>query len=223
MSEAGPHVPQAPGSGNEAASEPDTRKLLLDLHDGPMQLLYAASLQLELLQASLGGKGEAVHRASRLQDLLERASHELRSIIDRQREPAESPDLLSLLREVGAQHQFATQTNVRILARERLPDPGPEAKHAFYRILQESLSNAFRHGHAEQVAVSLGLSEEDGSRKLWMSVQDDGCGFDPSDLPADRESGLSGMSERMRTAGGDLAVWSAPGSGTTVHAALEVD
>jgi signal transduction histidine kinase len=198
------------------------RELLLDLHDGPMQLIYAALLQLELLQASLGGEGEPVHRAARLQDLLERASVELRAIIDRQRAPAESPDLMSLLREVGAQHQFATQTSVRIVAREHLPDPGPEAKHVFYRILQESLSNAFRHGRAEQVAVSLGVSEEDGSRKLWMSVQDDGIGFDLADLPADRESGLSGMTERIRTAGGDLEVRSAPGSGTTVHAELEV-
>jgi two-component system sensor histidine kinase UhpB len=222
MSDTGPQV-QPPDSGPLSVPEPAIRQLLLDLHDGPMQLIYAAQLQLELLQASLGGKGEAGHRAARLQDLLERASLELRRVIDRQRAPTESPDLLSLLREVGAQHQFATQTNVRIVAREHLPDPGPEAKHAFYRILQESLSNAFRHGRAEQVAVSLGLSEEDGSKKLWMSVQDDGIGFDPSDLPADRESGLSGMTERMRTAGGDLEVKSTPGSGTTVHAALEVN
>jgi signal transduction histidine kinase len=187
-----------------------------------MQLIYAALLQLELLQASLSGEGEPVHRATRLQDLLERASVELRAIIDQQRAPAESPDLLSLLREVGAQHQFATQTSVRIVAREHLADPGPEAKHVFYRILQESLSNAFRHGRAEQVAVSLGMSEEDGSKKLWMSVEDDGVGFDPAELPADRESGLAGMSERMKNAGGDLEVRSAPGSGTTVHAELEV-
>jgi signal transduction histidine kinase len=93
----------------------------------------------------------------------------------------------------------------------------------FYRILQESLSNAFRHGRAEQVAVSIGFSEEDGSKKLWMSVQDDGIGFDMADVPTDRESGLSGMTERMRTAGGDLEVRSTPGSGTTIHAELEVE
>ena len=213
---------EPPDRANRSASEQAIRQMLLDLHDGPMQLIYAALLQLELLQAALGGEGEPVHRANRLQALLERASVELREIIDRQRAPSESPDLLSLLREVGAQHQFATQTSVRILAREHLPDPGPEAKHVFYRILQESLSNAFRHGRAEQVDVSLGLSEEDGSRKLWMQVEDDGVGFDPAELPSDRESGLHGMTERVRNAGGDLAVRSAPGSGTTVTAALEV-
>src|SRR5688572_22009091 len=151
MSEAGP---QEQVQEVRAPVEPGLRQLLLDLHDGPMQLVYAAMLQLELLQASLGEDGEPVHRATQLQALLERASAELRGIIDRQRASAESPDLLSLLREVGTQHQFATQTSVRFVAREHLPDPGPEAKHVFYRVLQESLSNAFRHGRAEQVAVS---------------------------------------------------------------------
>jgi len=220
MSE-GPHVQ---GPEVRTPTESDLRQLLLDLHDGPMQLIYAAMLKLELLQASLGGQGEAVHRAAQLQALLERAAIELRGIIDREKAAAkESPDLLSLLREVGAQHQFATQTDVRIVAREHLPDPGPEAKHVFYRVLQESLSNAFRHGRAEQVDVRIGLSQEEGSKKLWMSVADDGVGFDPSGLPADRETGLTGIGERMRSAGGDLMVSSTPGSGTTVHVEMEVE
>jgi two-component system NarL family sensor kinase len=204
------------------SEEEAVRQVLLDLHDGPMQLVYAARLQLELLQASLDSEGEPVHRAGQVQRLLERASVELRRIIDQQRAPAaESTDLLTLLRELAAEHQVATRTTVRVLAREHLPDPGPAGRHALYRVLQESLSNAYRHGRAEEVAVQLGLTEQDGSRQLWMSVQDDGTGFDPA-VVAEREAGLSGMSERMRSAGGALTVTSAPGTGTTIHAALEV-
>jgi signal transduction histidine kinase len=210
------------GRARRFSDEPSLRQILLDLHDGPMQLVYAARLQLELLQASLDGEGEPVHRAGQVQRLLERASVELRRIIDRQRSPgAESTDLLTLLRELAAEHQVATRTTVRVVAREHLPDPGPAGRHAFYRVLQESLSNAYRHGRAEEVAVQLGLTEHDGSRQLWMSVQDDGSGFDPAAL-GERETGLSGMSERMRSAGGALTVTSAPGTGTTIHAAMEV-
>ena len=210
-------------AGARAASEAGLRQLLLDLHDGPMQLLYAALLQLELLQASLGGEGEPVHRATQVQALLERAAVELRAVIDQGSAPsAESPDLLSMLREVAARHQVATQTRVQVLVREHLPDPGPAGKHALYRVLQESLSNAYRHGRAGQVAVRLGLTEHAGGRKLWMSVEDDGCGFDPVQVGEFGETGLLGMSERMRDAGGALAVWSAPGNGTMVRAALEV-
>lgn len=224
MSDGVRHAPQVPEALRARAEERGLKQLLLDLHDGPMQLLYAALLQLELLQASLGGEGEPVHRAGQVQMLLERASVELRHIIDRQRAPAaaESADLLTLLRELAAEHQVATRTHVRVLAREHLPDPGPEGRHALYRVLQESLSNAYRHGRAEQVAVRLGLIEEGGSRQLWMTVEDDGSGFDPAEVSPERETGISGMSKRMRSAGGALTVKSAPGTGTTIHVALEV-
>ena len=124
---------------------------------------------------------------------------------------------------MAANHQVATQTKVQVLAREHLPDPGPVGRHAFYRVLQESLSNAYRHGRAAQVDVRLGFTEHQGGRRLWMSVEDDGCGFDPIELGALGETGLLGMSERMKDVGGALAVWSAPGNGTTVRAALEVE
>lgn len=224
MSEALHHASRALAAGGGWSAEEDLRRLRLDLHDGPMQLLYAALLQLELLYASLAGDGEAAHRAAQVRALLERASGELRGIIDRAPAPsAEAPDLLSLLREVAAQHQFATETRVRFVARERLPDPGPEGKHALYRVLQESLSNAFRHGQAGEVAVRLGCSEGEGGRQLWMSVEDDGCGFDLAGVASEDETGLAGMSERMRSAGGALDVRSVPGGGTTVRAALEVN
>jgi signal transduction histidine kinase len=224
MSDAIRHALQVPETLSRRAEEAGLKQILLDLHDGPMQLLYAALLQLELLQASLGGDGEPVHRASQVQMLLERASVELRHIIDqRQARAAESSDLLTLLRELAAEHQVATRTSVRVLAREHLPDPGPEGRQAFYRVLQESLSNAYRHGRAEKVAVRLGLIEQEGSKQLWMTVEDDGSGFDPADVSTDRETGIPGMSERMRSAGGELTVKSAPGTGTTIHAALEVD
>jgi signal transduction histidine kinase len=221
MPDADPHGPGVPGS--DGPAQTDLRRLLLDLHDGPMQLLYAALLQLDLLHASLNGDGEPAHRATGVRMLLERASIELRRLIERQpAPPAESPGLLSMLREVAAHHQLATQTTVSVVAREQLPEPGPEGSQAFYRILQESLSNALRHGRAAEVAVRLGLSEEGGVRQLWMSIEDDGCGFDPARVTPG-ESGLAGMGERMHAAGGRLAVESAPGSGTTVRVALEME
>jgi signal transduction histidine kinase len=210
--------PESPRAGGD-----EVRTLLLELHDGPMQVLYAALLQLELLQASLSADGEAAHRAAKVQSLLERASVELRSIVDKDRTKTEESDLLTLLREVAADHQFATRTRVHFLAREHLPDPGPDVRHALYRVLQESLSNASRHGAAEEIKVRLELSEEDGGKHLTMSVQDDGSGFDPARVDTARDTGLAGMADRMRSAGGDLGVHSEPGTGTTVIAAIEVE
>jgi signal transduction histidine kinase len=91
-----------------------------------------------------------------------------------------------------------------------------------YRILQESLTNAHRHGHASLVTV-LCRDEEDGTR---LVVTDDGAGFDPDAVQRRRPGvplqrfGLYGMRERARMLEGTFDVTSAPGRGTTVSVFL---
>jgi signal transduction histidine kinase len=95
--------------------------------------------------------------------------------------------------------------------------PGVEL--ACYRITQEALSNAAKHGHAEHVDIELSM-EADG---LCLTVTDDGVGFDPVSIypPGGRGGfGIIGMRERMRLLNGRLEVISAPGAGTQVFAIL---
>jgi signal transduction histidine kinase len=52
-------------------------------------------------------------------------------------------------------------------------------------------------------------------------VEDDGCGFDPAQLPNDASRiGIAGMGERVSVVGGTLTIESKPGEGTTVRAQL---
>jgi signal transduction histidine kinase len=89
-----------------------------------------------------------------------------------------------------------------------------EIEDTVYRLVQEALHNAVRHGGAEQVQVDIG---EDGAL-LRVRVRDEGCGFDPS---APTEGfGLIGMRERVELAGGTLELHSAPGEGTTILAEM---
>lgn len=86
-----------------------------------------------------------------------------------------------------------------------------------YRIAQEALHNALRHG--EPAHVSVDLTARDG--RVVLTVADDGRGFDPAArAQAARRLGLASMRERASAAGGTLRVRSAPGAGTTVR--LEV-
>jgi len=83
---------------------------------------------------------------------------------------------------------------------------------AAYRIAQEALTNVARHAEATRAEVSLTMS--DGS--LFLTVSDDGCGFEEHGSPEAEELGLAGMRERAALAGGELAVVSDAGSGTQV-------
>jgi two-component system nitrate/nitrite sensor histidine kinase NarX len=67
--------------------------------------------------------------------------------------------------------------------------------------------------------VHLGVSPE----RLELTVRDDGCGFDPVTVDADRHLGLRGLRERAKVIEARLDVTSRPGAGTTVALALDRD
>ena len=84
-----------------------------------------------------------------------------------------------------------------------------------YRIAQEAISNAVRHGHAKQVTISLGQVATRGELK----VTDDGQGFS-AEGAVTSGMGLRIMKYRAAMIGASLEVRSAPGQGTTVACAF---
>ncbi len=90
----------------------------------------------------------------------------------------------------------------------------PEIEDAAYRLVQEALNNAARHGGAEKAKVE---AIESGD-KLRLRVSDQGRGFDPHERSDG--FGLVGMRERVTLAGGTLELRSSPGEGTTIVAVL---
>ncbi len=89
-----------------------------------------------------------------------------------------------------------------------------ELETAIYRIVQEALSNATKHGHARRAVVEL---TEDQST-VCVTIRDDGTGFDSARQTAG--FGLLGMRERAELLDGALSIESAPGQGATITAHL---
>ena len=85
-----------------------------------------------------------------------------------------------------------------------------------YRIVQETLTNVARHARTDKVAVEIHVGED----LLRVRIKDEGIGFDPHSLPAERSGGLTGMRERATMLGGDLTLDSVPGTGTLLTAEL---
>jgi signal transduction histidine kinase len=95
-----------------------------------------------------------------------------------------------------------------------VPSVTSARREALYRIAQEALHNALRHGRPSRVEID--LSAADG--QVALQVRDDGVGFDLGrSEQAARRLGLSSMRERARAVGGRLSVTSTPGGGTTVR------
>ena len=105
--------------------------------------------------------------------------------------------------------------------RERLPEeparlPG-DVETALFRIAQESVTNAIRHGRAGQIQVTLWQRET----RVSLTISDDGTGFTPS-TGAARGVGLEGMRERAQLLGGTLQVRSHQGNGCVVRVEVPV-
>lgn len=102
------------------------------------------------------------------------------------------------------------------VAAENMPDALPdELRTCIYRVVQEALHNVSRHSGAKSAVVT--VRQDDGS--LFLSVEDDGSGFDPERA---RGLGTLGMEERVRQLGGRLEVRSTPGNGTALRVTLPV-
>ena len=83
-------------------------------------------------------------------------------------------------------------------------------------ILREAVSNSLRHGHARNVSLLAGRSDQE----VALAVQDDGEGFIAS--LGGKGHGLSNMQARAAALGGSLRIESTPGKGTRVLLSLPV-
>jgi signal transduction histidine kinase len=204
-------------------TERELQRILLDIHDGPVQHMYAALSQLDLLRRGLEAAGAASpavdERIGRIRQLLESGLLEVRSFIGAFRPPEfEARDLVTLVEGLAMQHEAMTDTLIDLQVRGPLPDVGLYVKIALYRVLQEGISNAYRHGGANRVVVRLRPVRRRGAVRLRMSVSDNGNGFDPAQKRGDKHFGLAGMRDRVQMVGGRFRLRSAPGRGTMLAA-----
>jgi two-component system sensor histidine kinase DegS len=98
----------------------------------------------------------------------------------------------------------------------------PAVEIHLFRIVQEALTNVFKHANASHVEV--GLHEQ--QQRIVLTVADNGVGFDPnvaSEHEAGSGAGLIGMRERVWSIHGELEIDARPGHGTTVIVTVPVD
>lgn len=109
------------------------------------------------------------------------------------------------------QHNTGIQPSCQVQIPGHLPT---DVNTTLYRILQESLTNIYKHAQASEVAVQL----EQDSEMLHLSIYDNGQGFNP--LQNTTGFGLQGLRERAAALGGNLKLSSQPGSGCSVDVFL---
>lgn len=205
----------------------------LDIHDGPTQQLSVALLEVQLLEADLADAEDGAlptpdtlrPALARIYETVGGALHEMRELIGHLR-PAQFEDrrLNDILQDAVTAFEVRADCATTVEWVGEFPVNGVSITQriTLYRILQETLTNAQRHGRATHVTVR---AVEDPSG-VTLEVTDDGVGFDPVAVQRRRPGmplarfGLYGMRDRAQILGGSFDITSTPGEGSTVRVFL---
>ena len=198
-----------------ASQEEERKRLSREIHDGPAQMMANVLMRSNLIDRTFKEKGAeaALQEISNLKVSVRNALSEVRRIIYDLR-PMALDDLgigptlkkyLSTIMEYnpGVDIQFMTYNNERRIS--------SDYEVAIFRLVQESVNNAIKHGKANRIIVKLEwLCDE-----INVVVKDDGKGFDTENV---REGafGLVGMKERIDLLKGFINITSTIGKGTVI-------
>ncbi len=199
------------------AQEDERKRIAIELHDDLGQRLSLLAVGVEELDRNLPGRMIAEreilaglkHDADQLISVLHDLSHRLHS--SSFQHLGLVGGLRGVCRTIAQQHHINVDLNAEKV--DKLPY---ELSLCLFRIAQEALNNAVKHGGAKQIQVVL-VQE---SNCVRLVVRDEGSGFDTS-APS-QGLGLVSMHERLRPLGGRLNLTSRPGQGTVIEAEVEI-
>lgn len=204
-----------------AAAEAERSRWARELHDETLQAL--GNLRIILSSSRRSGNPEVLAGAvDQALDQLELDITTLRALITELRPAA--LDQLGLEPALLALVDRTRRSGLEVDADVRLGAAGGEVAErldsdletGIYRIVQEALTNAGKHGEATSVVVRV----VEADARVSVTIRDDGRGFDTSAATAG--FGLAGMRERVELLGGEMSLSSTPGEGATVAVTVPV-
>lgn len=186
-------------------------RLSKDLHDTMGHSYTSIIMGMETLRVELKSK-EGEQQLDSLLQLARNSMEEVRLYLHQLDLSQESLPLATTLQQLTEEFKKHAKVNVRtrIIGEEYMVSK--QSKMTLYRSLQESLTNAVRHGHSTEIIVSLHFEPQ----QIRLDVQDNGCGVE------DWKDGfgLTAMKERVSQSQGRVIVYSKKGEGTFISCVL---
>ena len=209
-------VTVAASRARERALHRDEReRLMLELHDGCIQAIYAVGLQLQHCRAMLGKDSPQAEAIAQAQADLNLVIHDLRAFIGGEDVPQEPGGLAARLRSAFPS-AGATALDVQV-DEAAAASLTPEQRTHALRIVREAVSNVVRHAQADACRIT--LAREAGGVRLEIS--DNGRGLAEGNAPAG-SLGLAHIRARARRMQGEASIGPAPGGGTRIEVRIPV-
>jgi two-component system, NarL family, sensor histidine kinase LiaS len=198
----------------------ERHRLARDLHDCIKQEFYALGIQLQIANEVFNQPRQVQTHLQEATLLLQNIQEEINNLIHNLHPSVlAEKGLLKALQDYTQSWSQLYGISVHFIhdpqEDQRVLPWGIGQEEAFFRVMQEALSNVAKHSNAKNVEVRFFSS----SLETVLSITDYGRGFDPERVGLGL--GIGSMQERFRTLGGTVKISSAPGQGTTVIASLK--
>ena len=195
--------------------------LARELHDQLAQNMTSLIVQTEVFARDQKDRPDVVAELAFVQASLREMLNNLRQILyDLRDQPGLAKGLVPAIRE-GLISSYEKRTGAKVtlwVSRAWPASLPPDTSIHIFRIVQEALNNAFRHGAATKAHVALRFASKD---LISITISDNGRGIPWGDEDKPIGMGLLGMQERASILGGALTIRSRPRGGTTITARLK--
>ncbi|PEI82364.1 helix-turn-helix transcriptional regulator [Bacillus toyonensis] len=185
----------------------ERNRLSSELHDTVGHAYTSIIMGMETLRTELATE-MGVQRLDSLLEMGRKSIEDVRGYLHQMDPQCQSPSLIQSLQNLGAEFQEHAQVDVSFRTFGEEYQLSRQAKIAFIRCLQESLTNAVRHGQGTKIIVSLQFEQQ----YTRLEVQDNGKG----NVEWQEGFGMNTMKERAMNLQGQLSVYTKPEEGMLV-------
>lgn len=198
--------------------EEERKRIAREIHDELGQLLTAIKMDVAWIDEKTPAETVPVkNKLKNIITLLDRSNQSVRNILNRLR-PVILNDygLMDALDWQNRQFTEATGIPVKFITAETAIMLPEEIVTGIFRVYQESLTNIMRYAKARKVITTLNTK----NNIIFLTVQDNGKGFEPAVVPIKKSFGILGMKERVLSLNGKFELVSLPGKGTKISISL---
>jgi signal transduction histidine kinase len=206
-----------------AIQDEERRRIARDLHDGVGQTLVGALISIAQARSSRDHLSMTVESGlGQTEDLLQQAIREVRTVSHLLHPPLlDESGLMSAIRWYVEEFSKRSRVAVNLELGKERDRLSQEIRTAVFRIIQEALTNVYRHAEAQAVWIEINC----GERCLALRIRDDGKGIPAHMLSTAANGkggvGLASMRERSTLLGGTFGIQS-NGGGTTVSVTVPI-
>jgi two-component system sensor histidine kinase UhpB len=199
------------------AQEKERQEIGKELHDNVNQLLATAKIMIDTARSIPEMHDICLAKS---QESILGAIHELRNLSHSMMPPAfEKTQFETILKDLAYDINLIGQLNLELILppSELLQTIDNRIKLAFYRIIQEQVSNILKYAQAKNVSIVIQKTEA----FFKLIIQDDGIGFDPTAIP--KGIGLKNMESRIHLFEGTMSILTSPGEGCLIKIQIPVN